>query len=128
MENNQVFLQLKHVQAAFEKELKEIRVKAENKKWTDAVRLKVEKLTYEKFLVKDKAKTLENKRNAEINKVKNSAKSQERKNETRKKILIGAMISDDASLYSEALSMLDSYLKKDSDRALFGLAAKGGVR
>ena len=125
MENNQVFLQLKHVQAAFEKELKEIRVKAENKKWTDAVRLKVEKLTYEKFLVKDKAKTLENKRNAEINKVKNSAKSQERKNETRKKILIGAMVSDDATLYSEALSMLDSYLKKDSDRALFGLAVKG---
>lgn len=125
MENNQVFLQLKHVQAAFEKELKEIRVKAENKKWTDAVRLKVEKLTYEKFLVKDKAKTLENKRNAEINKVKNSAKSQERKNDTRKKILIGAMVSDDATLYSEALSMLDSYLKKDSDRALFGLAVKG---
>jgi hypothetical protein len=127
MENNQVFLELKHVQAAFEKELNEIRVKAETKKWTDAVRLKVERLTYEKYVVKDKAKTLENKRNAEINKVKSSAKSQERKNETRKKILIGAMISDDATLYSQALSMLDSYLKKDSDRALFNLTAKEGV-
>lgn len=124
MGNNQVFSQLKHVQAAFEKELNEIRVKAENKKWTDAVRLKVEKLTYEKYLVKDKAKTLENKRNAEINKVKSSAKSQERKNETRKKVLAGALVLAESEWKNALYSLLDAKLTKEADRALFGLQPK----
>jgi large subunit ribosomal protein L7/L12 len=62
--------------------------------------------------------------NAQIQKLESLQKSRERKRDTRRKILIGACFMDKAaedgsldSLYQQ----LDGYLKRNSDRELFGL-------
>ena len=51
-------------------------------------------------------------------------KNHERKKDTRRKILIGAYYLDEArkaNAVDELAHTLDDYLKRDSDRALFGL-------
>ena len=49
-----------------------------------------------------------------------------RKQDTRRKILVGAMLLDlmgkDAELERQMLGRLDGFLRREDDRALFGLA------
>jgi len=62
--------------------------------------------------------------NARIQKMEASQKSKERKQETRRKILIGAFYLDKArkdEAYGSLVTSIDGYLKRDSDRVLFNL-------
>ena len=65
---------------------------------------------------------------SEIKIAKGKANEQKRKNETRKKILIGAMImnrmKENEIEDRKIKAALDTNLKKDSDRALFDLPPK----
>jgi hypothetical protein len=50
-------------------------------------------------------------------------KKQERKNQTRRKILVGAIIMDQyeqSGRMDQLLKMIDPYLVRDNDRVLFG--------
>jgi large subunit ribosomal protein L7/L12 len=61
---------------------------------------------------------------ARIQKIENSRKSNERKLDTRKKILIGSYYLDKAvkeNSYDAIVQIMDSYLTRNSDRKLFGL-------
>lgn len=61
---------------------------------------------------------------AKIKDLEASDKSRERKRETRRKILIGAYYYDKAKeekKMDEIKSIMDIYLKRNYDRALFGL-------
>lgn len=66
--------------------------------------------------------------NAEISRVKARASANERKRDTRRKVLAGAMvlgqIEQGTFPKDKFLSQLDEYLERDSDRELFGLPAK----
>ena len=74
----------------------------------------------------EKLKKLEKKRmkvNAEINRIKNAKAKAKRQADTRRKILIGSAILDQVKsgkwTESKMLSMMDNYLTKERDRALF---------
>lgn len=76
---------------------------------------------------RSKLETLKKKKeqlNAQIQKLESLQKSRERKRDTRRKILIGAYFIDkateDGSL-NDLYQQLDGYLKRNSDRELFGL-------
>lgn len=63
--------------------------------------------------------------NAEIQRVRAREQQQERKNETRRKVLVGAMIlaKVNSSEWPEdrLMAAMDAYLERDHDCALFGL-------
>jgi len=76
----------------------------------------------------DKLKQLMEKRealNARIRKEQNRAKEGERKNDTRRKILVGAVVLEWANRDNEfsktLMGELKRFLVRDADRALFGL-------
>ena len=76
----------------------------------------------------DRLRRLEERRariNAEIQRVKSRESLEERKRDTRRKILAGAMVLDRVARkkVSEKLfkADMDSFLERDQDRALFGL-------
>ena len=73
-----------------------------------------ERIKAEIALLKEKQKQLEGKK-----------REKERKDETRRKILIGSLILEGSKgdLGEAFLKALDKYLKRDYDRALFGLPA-----
>ena len=71
-----------------------------------------------------KLKEQREKLNARIQKQEARLKSSARKQETRKKILIGSYYLDHAvkeNKIDEIKSIMDKYLKRNSDRALFDL-------
>ena len=62
--------------------------------------------------------------NARIRLVQNREQSKERKDNTRRKILIGSYYLDQANKnnsFDDIVKLMDSYLTRDSDRMLFGL-------
>ena len=62
--------------------------------------------------------------NARIRLVQNREQSKERKDNTRRKILIGSYYLDQANKNNsldDIVELMDSYLTRDSDRMLFGL-------
>ncbi len=63
--------------------------------------------------------------NAEIQRVRAREQQQVRKDETRRKVLIGAMLlgkaHTDSELKARLVRELDDYLERPHDRALFGL-------
>lgn len=62
--------------------------------------------------------------NARIQKHEAMAKTSERKKDTRKKILLGSYYLDNAikeDKLNDIKSLMSSYLKRNSDRELFGL-------
>lgn len=62
--------------------------------------------------------------NARIRLVQNREQFKERKDNTRRKILIGSYYLDQANKndsYEGIVKLMDSYLTRDSDRLLFGL-------
>jgi hypothetical protein len=64
--------------------------------------------------------------NARIQLVQNREQSKKRKDDTRRKILIGSFYLEQAvknNSYSELISTMDTYLTRDSDRKLFELPA-----
>lgn len=65
--------------------------------------------------------------NAEIQRVRAREQQQIRKDETRRKVLIGAMLlgkaRSDSDLKARLVQELDEYLERPHDRALFGLPA-----
>ncbi len=65
--------------------------------------------------------------NAEIQRVRAREQQQVRKDETRRKVLIGAMLlgkaRSDSDLKARLVQELDEYLERPHDRALFGLPA-----
>ncbi len=76
----------------------------------------------------DRIRQLEEQRariNAEIQRVRSRESQEERKRETRRKILAGAMVLDRVKRkdLSEKLfkADMDRFLERDQDRALFGL-------
>ena len=62
--------------------------------------------------------------NARIRLVQNIEQSKERKDNTRRKILIGSYYLDQANKnnsFNDIVKLMDSYLTRDSDRLLFDL-------
>ena len=63
--------------------------------------------------------------NAEIQRVRSRESQEERKRETRRRILAGAMVLDRVARKELAeklfLADMDRFLKRDQDRAVFGL-------
>ena len=62
--------------------------------------------------------------NARIRLIQNREQSKERKDNTRRKILIGSYYLDQANKnnsFDDVVKLMDSYLTRDSDRKLFGL-------
>ncbi|MBC8856770.1 hypothetical protein ACV1CZ_21245 [Aeromonas caviae] len=63
--------------------------------------------------------------NAEIQRVRAREQQQERKNETRRKVLVGAWMMGKVQSgewpEQKLIEAMDSYLERDHDRALFGL-------
>lgn len=62
--------------------------------------------------------------NARIRLVQNREQSKERKDNTRRKILIGSYYLDQANknnTFDAVVKLMDSYLTRDSDRKVFGL-------
>ena len=83
----------------------------------------------------DRLRKLEEQRariNAEIQRVRSRESLEERKRETRRKILAGAMVLDRVARkdLSEKLfkADMDRFLERDQDRALFGLPPKSLTR
>ena len=79
----------------------------------------------------DRIRQLEEQRariNAEIQRVRSRESVEERKRETRRKILAGAMVLDRVARKELAeklfLADMDRFLERDQDRALFGLPPK----
>jgi large subunit ribosomal protein L7/L12 len=76
-----------------------------------------------------KLETLKKKKeqlNARIHKLESLHKARERKRDTRRKILIGAYFIDKAAEeggLDSLFKQLDGYLKRNSDRELFGLGS-----
>ena len=66
--------------------------------------------------------------NAEIQRVKGRAQQEERKRETRRKILAGAMVFDRVARGEVSEQRfkadIDRFLERDQDRALFGLSPR----
>jgi len=74
--------------------------------------------------VLEKLKEQRDKLNARIQQKEARLKTSERKIDTRKKILIGSYFLDNAikeNKIDEIKSMMDQYLKRNSDRTLFDL-------
>ena len=72
----------------------------------------------------DRLKEQREKLNSRILLAENKVKSSERKKDTRRKILIGAYYLDSAikeNKMHEVKSIMEKYLKRNSDRALFDL-------
>ncbi|RDI37985.1 mobilization protein [Aquicella lusitana] len=72
----------------------------------------------------EKLKEQRDKLNARIQQKEARLKSSERKIDTRKKILIGSYFLDNAikeNKLDEIKSLMDKYLKRNSDRSLFDL-------
>jgi hypothetical protein len=69
--------------------------------------------------------------NARIRREQAKTRTQERKDDTRRKILAGATILDraekDAAFKAELHKLIAGFLVRDSDRALFGLAPLPGA-
>ena len=62
--------------------------------------------------------------NARIRLIQNREQSKERKDATRRKILIGSYYLDQANKnnsFDAIVKLMDSYLTRDSDRKVFGL-------
>ena len=62
--------------------------------------------------------------NARIRLMQNKEQSKERKDNTRRKILIGSYYLDQANKnnsFNDIVKLMDSYLTRDSDRMLFDL-------
>jgi hypothetical protein len=65
--------------------------------------------------------------NTRIQLMENREKHKERKNETRRKILLGSYYLDNAEkngTFEEIKKIMDKYLTRDSDRLLFDLTIK----
>lgn len=78
----------------------------------------------------DKLKQKKQALDARIQKIEASHKARERKNDTRRKILIGSYYLDKANkenTFSEIKKLMDKYLTRDSDRKLFDLNKKQSV-
>ena len=79
----------------------------------------------------DRLRKLEEQRariNAEIQRVRGRESQEERKRETRRKILIGAMVLDQVVRgewpEKRLKAAMDRFLERDQDRALFALPAR----
>ena len=62
--------------------------------------------------------------NSRIRLMQNREQSKERKDNTRRKILIGSYHLDQANKnnsFNDVIKLMDDYLTRDSDRKLFGL-------
>jgi len=67
--------------------------------------------------------------NARIKREQNKQRSNERRNDTRRKILAGAVVLEwavrDSEFSAKLIAELSKFLVRDADRALFGLSATG---
>ena len=89
---------------------------------------KLEKLKLQKLKVEEELKAKTKKLNSQIRSIEARASESDRKIDTRKKILLGAMVMN--LIENKKLSegqvnqWLSDYLSKDRDRVLFGLTKK----
>ena len=79
----------------------------------------------------DKLKAKEKELKEQIKREQSKEAQQQRKIDTRKKILVGAMllhrVEQGQFLEAELLIMLDGFLSRDQDRAIFGLPLKAAA-
>lgn len=112
---------LPETQKEFEKEVAEIKAKHT---LSDSQLERIRKVTIEKHKQKEKAKIAQRRANAEIAKAMQTAKAQERRDDTRKKIIAGALLlaMQDDEKWKQPIADLLNTITKDADRALFGLS------
>ncbi len=75
----------------------------------------------------DKLKEQQAKLNARIQDAEARVKTSERKQDTRRKILVGSYYIDEANKagkFDDLKKLMEGYLTRDSDRKLFGLKTK----
>ncbi|MFA7175090.1 MAG: hypothetical protein WC340_17085 [Kiritimatiellia bacterium] len=123
MENQtteKALFKLPETQREFEKDFAEI----QNKHGLSEGALeRIRKLTIEKHQQREKAKISQRRANAALAKAQQTAKAQERRDDTRRKIIAGALLlsmQSDAAWKRVIDDMLNT-IQRDADRALFGL-------
>jgi biopolymer transport protein ExbB/TolQ len=93
--------------------------------WIQIFMAVLEKLDEQIARKQEKLDTLKARKQAIENRQKAKAKEQERKAETRRKILVGAEVLKRArnhpDQYARVLAMMDETLTREDDRKLFGL-------
>lgn len=104
----------------FEKEFAEIKAKHT---LSDSQLERIRKVTIEKHQQKEKAKIAQRRAASELAKAKLTTKSQERRDDTRKKIIVGALLLNlqDDDAWKQPIADLLNTITKDADRAMFGL-------
>lgn len=116
------------IEIEYQKEIADIKEKAKMENWSESQLSRLEILLKKKFLAKDKLTCAQRAERAAFNKIKNRVNSQDRKTDTRRKILAGACVlkasETDQEIFSLVKKILDECLVKDADRIIFGLAPK----
>ena len=104
----------------FEKEFAEIKAKHT---LSDSQLERIRKVTIEKHQLKEKAKIAQRRANAEIAKAMQTAKAQERRDDTRRKIIAGALLlsMQNDPAWKQVIDDMLNTIERDADRALFGL-------
>jgi hypothetical protein len=98
--------------------------KAKAEKWNDISLNKILRLTLEKYIAKDKFKVKERQAEASIRKIERFEKTQDRRDETRRKIIVGALVLAEAGWQYNLKKLIEEKLTKPADRLLFDLPPK----
>jgi hypothetical protein len=112
------------LEKAYLKEKASIVEKSKDEKWNTASLDKILRLTLEKFVAKDKAKIKERQAEASIKKIQRLEKTQDRRDDTRRKIIIGALVLAEQGWKKGLDQLLELKLVKPADRVLFNLPLK----
>lgn len=111
---------LPETQREFEKDFAEIQGKHA---LSESALERIRKLTIEKHQQREKAKIAQRRASSAIAKAEQTARAQDRRDDTRRKIIAGALLlslqDDDA--WKESIASLLNTIQRDADRALFGL-------
>ena len=94
----------------------------------ERLREKLSKLEADRDEIEAKLKKKRAEANTNIARIRHRISAKERKDDTRRKILVGSMmlerVKDNPTTRPALLSDLDAYLDRDRDRALFDLRPK----
>lgn len=120
MQNQGAKFSIEKIQKTYEKEISSIREKSQKEHWSETHKSKVEKLIFEKYAAKEKEVFAERRRAAALQKIEQTAKSKERADDKRRKIILGGALLADPEL-AETVQYIVKNLKRNQDRAAFGL-------
>lgn len=111
---------LPETQKDFDKDFAEIQ---KNRVLSECALERIRKLTVEKHQQREKAKIAQRRASSAIAKAEQTARAQERRDDTRRKIIAGALLlsmQNDAA-WKRVIDDMLSTIQRDADRALFGL-------